>query len=117
MDLSSTTAGERYYIVRFEAVYQSPEAVFEFFFELLIGEVGCKVRFQMKLRPYLIPGMKKLVGEDACVHAVECCGLHSDVVEADVYRPTLKPSVFFLVESIAVEVVVQRVVVNHLRDR
>ena len=69
----------------------------------------------MVLRPNLITSVQKLICERVGVDSVELGGLHTDVVETDVYRRTLEAPVFFLIESISVEVVVQRVVVHHLR--
>ena len=60
--------------------------------------------------------MEEFVGEDFCVHAVECGGLNSDVVEADVDGSALESTIFLLIECVSVEVVVECVVVDHLRD-
>lgn len=115
--LSSAIAAEGYYIVGLETVDQSPEAVFVFFLELLNGEVGCDVGFEVELRPYFIAGMEEFIGQHLCIHAVEGGGLDADVIEADVYRLTPEALILLLVEGVAVEVVVEGIVVYHLRYR
>ena len=114
-ELSSAIPCEWDNVVGLEAVEQSPETVLVLLPELLICEIGGKVSHFVVLRPNLVASMKKLVGECFGVRAVELGGLYADVVEADVYRLTFEPLVFLLIESVAVKVIMQCVIVYHLR--
>lgn len=111
--------GEWYYVVRFEAIDQTAEAVIavEALLELIIGEIGGEVGKSAVLRPNLVASVEELVGEEASVHAEERLILYADVVEADILGAALEAAAILLVVGEAVEVVVDGVVVDHLRDR
>lgn len=65
--------------------------------------------------PNFVASVQKLVCEQLCIHSKKCNAVRTNVVEADVYRGALETSVFLLIVGVAVKVVVQRVVVHHLR--
>ena len=70
------------------------------------------------VRPYLVAGVKEFVCQQAYTHTVELfVVIDSDIVKTDVDRLTLEAAAFLLVVGLAVEVVVNGVVVYHLRDR
>lgn len=69
--LSSAFATDGYYVVCFEAVNQSPEAVLILFFELLNRKIGSDVCLEVELRPNFISCMEKFIGQHLCIHAVK----------------------------------------------
>ena len=68
----------------------------------------------MVVCPDFVACVEEFVGEQLGVGAVEFDRLHSDVVEADVDGRASEPFVFLFVVGVAVEVVVEGVVVHHL---
>ena len=65
--------------------------------------------------PYLVSGVQKLVCEQLGIHAKKRDAVRAYIIEANVYWGTLEASVFLLVVGVSVKVVVQRIVVYHLR--
>ena len=108
-----------YYVVSFEAVNESAEAVIALkpLLKFVVVEVGSEVGEATILCPNLVASVEELIGKQPCVHAEECAVLYADVVEAHVLRVALEATALLLVVGEAVEVVVNGVVIDHLRDR
>lgn len=119
--LSPAGAGEGDDVVGFEAVVGALEGVGECFGELRGGEVGGEVSAAAPLCPDFVAGMEELGDELLGVLPEECLGGDADVVEAHVGGAAAVKGVVFLdagpvVVGVAVEVVVDGVVVNHFGD-
>lgn len=119
--LSTACAGEFDDVVGLESVDGTVVGVGEFFGERLLGEVCGEVSATAPLGPYLVSCMKKLSDEAFAVLPEESLCLQSDVVEADIGGAAAVESIVFLdsgavVVGVAVEVVVDGVVVDHLGD-
>ena len=118
--LSPAFAEEWYYVICFEAVndttilVSSHEPFFECFFVKISGDVG-KL---FPTCPNVIASEEELISKDCGVHAVEnLIIVKSDIVEAYILRLRHKAYTFLLIECVSVKVVVDGVVIYHLRDR
>ena len=68
--------------------------------------------------PDVVAGEKEVVGQNRSVHTVEnLVVVEADIVEAYILGLGHEAAATLLVESVAVEIVVDGVVVDHLRDR
>ena len=117
--LSSTLSHKGYYVVSFETVNETAETVIalEPLLKFVVVEVCGEVGKLAVLRPNLVASVQELIGEETCVHAEESAVLYADVVEAHVLWVALETTALLLVVGETVEVVVNGVVIDHLRDR
>ena len=117
--LSSTLSHKGYYVVSFERSTRTAETVIalEPLLKFVVVEVGGEVGKLAVLRPNLVASVQELIGEETCVHAEESAVLYADVVEAHVLWVALETTALFLVVGETIEVVVNGVVIDHLRDR
>ena len=117
--LSSAFSHKGYYVVSFETVNETAETVIalEPLLKFVVVEVCGEVGKLAVLRPNLVASVQELIGEETCVHAEESAVLYADVVEAHVLWVALETTALLLVVGETVEVVVNGVVIDHLRDR
>ena len=117
--LSSTLSHKGDYVISFEAVNETAETVIalEPLLKFIVVEVGSEVGKLAVLRPNLVASVEELIGEETCVHSEESAVLYADVVEAHVLWVALETTALLLVVGETVEVVVNGVVIDHLRDR
>lgn len=119
MLLSSACAREGDYVVGFEAIDDS--LIFIAFGESDgesgVGEICGDVGELTVCCPDVVAGQEEIVGEDCGVHAVEYfVVVEADIVQAHVLGLGAESFAIFFVEGVSVEVVVDGVVVYHLRN-
>ena len=105
-----------YHIVALEAVNNPPVAIIKVGFQLFRTEVGRDMGKLPLLLPYVISRIEKLTNHYLGISPEILMSLKTDVIEADVVRVAFKLVRALFVESVAVNVIVNFVVVYHLSD-
>ena len=105
-----------YHIIGLEAVNNPPVAVIKVGFQLFRTEVGSDMGKLPLLLPYVISRIEKLTNHYLGISPEILMSLKTDVIEADVVRVAFKLVRALFVESVAVNVIVNFVVVYHLSD-
>lgn len=116
--LSTACASYRNYVVCLEAIDHTTVFVnlCEPLDESLVVKVGGDVGELVPACPNVVTGEQEVIGQHGSVRAVEeFVIVEADIVEADVLRVRSETDTALLVESVTVKVVVDGVVVDHLR--